>query len=72
VGQVVMCKVYTTSLIYTPKKGAAPLKQHMNTKIHKRNEKSPFRQKFLFNISKDSLDTYHRFDISLLKTFTAA
>jgi hypothetical protein len=39
VEQVVTCKVCTTSFIYTPKKGVAPLKQHMNTKSHKRNEK---------------------------------
>jgi hypothetical protein len=39
VGQVVMCNVCTTSFVYSPKKGEAPLKQHTNTKSHKRNEK---------------------------------
>jgi hypothetical protein len=39
VKQIVTYKVCTTSFIYTPKKGLALLKQHMNTKSHKRKEK---------------------------------
>jgi hypothetical protein len=39
VEQVVTYKVCTTSFINTPNKGVAPLKQHMNTKSHKSNEK---------------------------------
>jgi hypothetical protein len=39
VGQVVTRKVCPKSFIFTPKKGVAPLKQNMNKKSLKKNEK---------------------------------
>jgi hypothetical protein len=72
IGQVIMCRICTTSFPYTTHNGVFPLKQHLLTKIHKRNEQSSFLQKSLFNCSSGNLDISCEFDSSLVKAFCAA
>jgi hypothetical protein len=72
VGQIIICKMCTKSFTYVPKHGVNPLKQHMLTKGHKRNEKSPYLRKELLKYLKPFLEDYCEFDVSLLEALTAA
>jgi hypothetical protein len=64
--------VCTESFTNVPKHGVNPLKQHMLTKGHRRNEQFSYIQKSLLKIIKPFLEDYCEFNVSLLKDLAAA